>query len=57
MASRWLDDITITANITNLRKKIGLALLYNVGKGFLYANGVNNHQFKAKNFEIRSYSY
>ena len=43
-------------NITRSRKKICLTLYNNETNRVLYANGVKNHYFKAKDSQIKPYS-
>ena len=52
MKDQHMDSV----DITKFRKKICLSLNYIASNDFLYANGIKIHQFKAKKFEIRSYS-
>ena len=56
-----LDDATITSeakysiNFTEQENKFCLSLYYNGSNKFLYVNGVETYQFKAKGFEIVTY--
>ena len=59
--TQGLDNTTLTVeaecpiNFSRSQRKFCLSLHYNGSNSFLFANGTKIHQFKAKNFEIKSY--
>ena len=59
--TQGLDDTTLTAevkysiNFTQSNRKFCLSLHYNGSNSFLFVNGTKIHEFKAKDFEIKTY--